>query len=108
MVNRNAPPTNYFWNCLGSALFVASIGLSISVARTETLELELARYKLKTGSALNKVQQVSEELEQASESLPIGIHEKQEIKQKIRDADRVLVEAENQIEQSAFQKEASF
>ena len=102
MVIRNASPTNYFWNCLGSALFVASIGLSISVARTETLQLELARYKLKTGSALTKVKKASEQLEQRTESLPIGIHEKQEIKQKIRDADRVLVEAENQIEQVGF------
>ena len=84
MVNRNASPTNYFWNCLGSALFVASIGLSISVARTETLELEIARYKLKTGVALTKVQQ-------NIESISIKETTKQEI-------DRVIDEAELEVE----------
>lgn len=84
MINRNASPTAYFWNCLGSALFVASIGVSISVARTETMSLELARYKLKTGAALTKVQQ-------ATESTPIPERTKRTI-------DRAIDEAETEIE----------
>ena len=96
---RHETPTGFFWNCLGSALFVSSIGIAISVARTETLQLEVARYKLKTGTALNKVQQASEKLEESTEALPIDSQSKQEIRQKIRDADRALIEAENQIQQ---------
>ena len=85
MVNRNVSPTAYFWNCLGSALFVGSIGVAISVARTEALELEVARYKLKTGAALSKVQK-------ATETAPIAEKTKQEI-------DRVIDEAEQEVEQ---------
>ena len=77
---------------------MGSIGVAISVARTETLQLELARYKLKTGTALNKVQEASKELETSTKALPIDRGSKRNIEQKIRDADRALVEAENELE----------
>ena len=89
MVNRNVSPTAYFWNCLGSALFVGSIGVAISVARTEALELELARYKLKTGAALSKVQK-------ATETVPLAEQTKQQI-------DRAIDEAEEEVETARFE-----
>lgn len=96
---RHASPTGFFWNCLGCALVVGSLGVAISVAKTETLQLELARYKLKTGTALNKVQKASQQLSESTESLPIDRATKNELKQNIKNADRALIEAENQIEQ---------
>jgi hypothetical protein len=77
---------------------MSSIGIAVTVARTETLQLDLARYKLRTGTALVKVQEASKELESSTQALPIDRGSKQQIKQKIRDADRALVEAENELE----------
>ena len=99
---RQSTPTGFFWNCLGCSLVLASLGIAISVARTEALELEVARYKLKTGSALNKVQKASEELEESAKSLPIDNGTKQDIQKKIEQADRALDEAENEIEQKVL------
>lgn len=101
MVNRSTP-TSFFWNCLGCCLVLASLGVSISVARTEALELEVARYKLKTGSALNKVQKASDKLEETALTLPIDNGTKQAIQKKIEQADRAIIEAENEIEQKVL------
>lgn len=102
MVNKNAP-TAYFWNCLGSALFVGSIGVAISVARTETLSLELARYKLKTGSALDTVQQVSDTLEATTKQLPIAAKEKRKIQRQLDESNAVIDRAEAEIERGVTQ-----
>lgn len=91
MVNRNAAPTPCFWNFAGLALFIFALGLSISMARTEALELEIARYKLKTGVALTKVQK-------ATESVPIATQAKQEI-------DRVIDEAEQEVDEKVSKLE---
>ena len=98
MVSRNSSPTGFFWNCLGAALFVASIGVAISVARTETLSLELARYKLKTGSAIDRVQKVSENLKDTAETLPISRRDKQKIQQELEESTKVIDRAEAAID----------
>lgn len=95
---RHSTPTGYFWNCLGSALFVAAIGVSISVARTEALSLELARYKLKTGSAIERVQKVSNTLEETAKILPIAPHQKQAIQQQLDKSNAQIEQAEQEIE----------
>lgn len=79
---RNAP-TPCFWNFAGFALFIFSCGLAVSMARTEALELELARYKLKTAYSLTKVQQ-------ATDSVPIAEKTKRNIDRVIDEADRVV------------------
>ena len=99
MVNRNSP-TSFFWNCLGAALFVSSIGVAISVARTETLSLELARYKLQTGSAIERVQKVSESLEETTKTLPIPQRQKQEIQQQLDKSKEVIDRAEATLERN--------
>ncbi len=66
MVNRHYAPTSFFWNCVGCSVVMSSIGIAVTVARTETLQLDLARYKLRTGTALVKVQEASKELESST------------------------------------------
>ena len=102
---RQQTPTAFFWNCLGSALVVASFGVAISVARTETLSLELARYKLKTGSAIERVQKVSNTLEETTKTLPIAKKQKQEIQQKLDESNAQIKEVEAEIEQDIKQFE---
>ena len=89
MVNRYGNiPTAYFWNCLGTALFVISVGVAISVARTEALNLEVARYKLQTGVAIDKVRQASDTL--ATEAKKLPPKQKQQVKAKIAESNKVL------------------
>lgn len=52
MARLNSAPTPMFWNCVGFAIAVLSIGASWSISRAKILELEMAEYKLKTGSAV--------------------------------------------------------
>lgn len=100
---RHSTPTGYFWNCLGSALFVAAIGVSISVARTEALSLELARYKLKTGLAIDRVQKVSNTLEETTKTLPIAPHQKQAIQEQLDNSNAQIEQAEQEIERVGAQ-----
>lgn len=101
MVNRNAP-TSYFWNCLGSSLFVTAIGVAISVARTEALSLEVARYKLKTGTAITEIIQVANELEQTANTLPIAPRQKQKIIQQLDRGQATIERANSEIERDSL------
>jgi hypothetical protein len=71
MVNRTNTPTVMFWNCLGIAITIFSLGASWSISQAKIYELQAAQYKLQVGSAISKVQKVSDELEKSAERLPI-------------------------------------
>ena len=57
MINRNGSghPTTLFWNCIGIAIAVISVGMSWSVAQTSAFELELAQYKLRTSAMYQSI-----------------------------------------------------
>jgi hypothetical protein len=99
MVRVNNSPTGCFWNCVGMAIAVLSVGLSCSLARAKTFELELAQYKLKTGSAILEVQKVSNTLEESADLLPLATAKRQEIKQQLNQTNAALDQASSEIEQ---------
>jgi hypothetical protein len=99
MVRINNSPTACFWNCVGMAIAIMSIGLSVSLARSKTFEMQLAQYKLKTGSAILEVQKVSDTLEKNVDLLPITQGKRREIKQQLNQTSAVLDQASTEIEQ---------
>lgn len=100
MINRNlgSQPTTLFWNCVGLAIVVMAVGMSWSITRTSAFELELAQYKLRTGTALTKVQKVSDTLETTANQLPIGAKKKEQIIEQLDQTNKVLEQATNEVE----------
>ena len=98
MARLNGLPTPMFWNCVGLAIAIISIGTSWNISRTKTFELELAEYRLKTGSALNKVQKASDALEQSAKKLPLATQERVEIQQQLQQSNEIIERAEADIE----------
>lgn len=104
MVNhRSSAPTSMFWNFVGFAIATLSVGMSWSIIQTKVFELEVAQYKLKTGSAINKVQKVSNTLDAAAQTLPIAPKQKKRIRQLTSESRAVIEKAEAQIEQEVKQ-----
>lgn len=103
MINRNGSgqPTTLFWNCVGIAIAVLSVGMSWSIIQNKIFELEIAQYKLKTVSAIANVQKASNTLEQAANALPPK--QKKKIKQLTSESTSVLEKAETTIEQEVKQ-----
>lgn len=99
MVRRSIYPTPLFWNFLGFAIAVLSVGASWSISQAKVYQLELAEYKLAVGGALNKVQKVSNTLEQSAERLPIANGARAEIKQQIEESNAVIEQAVAEVEQ---------
>jgi|GEM_PF-2869552 len=102
MVRLNTP-TSGFWNCTGLAIAILSTGVSWSLIRGNAVEMELAQYKLKTGSALYKVQKASDALEQSANSLHFADPQRKEIISEIEQSQEFLESAEAEIEQETEQ-----
>ena len=96
-------PTPCFWNCIGIAIAILSIGGSINISRTKTLEIEMAQYKLKTGSAISKVQKVSDALEKSADNSAIAPQQKKEIEQQLSESNEILEQAVEQIDRETKQ-----
>jgi hypothetical protein len=105
MVRVNNSPTACFWNCVGCAIAVLSFGLSYSLSQAKTFEMELAQYKLKTGSAILEVQKVSDTLERSVDRLPMQSTKRQEIKQQLDRSSAALDQASTEIEQITTESE---
>lgn len=90
MVRHNAP-TTLFWNCTGIAIVVLSLGMSLSIAQTKTFELELAQYKLSTGEARSKINQVNDRVSK----LPISKSSKQQVKADLQAVKEILSDETN-------------
>ena len=91
-------PTPCFWNCIGIAIAILSIGGSINISRTKTLEIEMAQYKLKTGRAISKVQKVSDTLEEVTNAGVIATPKRQEIEKALSQSNQILESAQDEIE----------
>lgn len=88
---NNSAPTSIFWNCVGMALVIMSVGMSWNLSKTKEFELELASYKFKTGSAIAEVQKVSDILERnVVDSLPITNPKRQEFKRQLNQSNLKL------------------
>lgn len=100
MINRNGngQPTTLFWNCVGIAIAFLSVGMSWSVAQTSAFELELAQYKLRTGTALYQVQKASDTLKTTTKELPIKPQKKQQIVKQLDRSNQVIEQAIDQVE----------
>ena len=79
------------------AVVIMSLGMSWNLSKTKEFEIELANYKLKTGSAIADVQQVSDTLERNINLLPITNPKRQEIKQQLDQSDAKLEAAADDI-----------
>lgn len=100
MVNRSSTPTVMFWNCLGIAIAIFSLGASWSISQAKIYELEAAQYKLQVGSALERVQKVSDDLEKSAERLPIAKKTKADFEQQINENNAVIEQARDEINQT--------
>lgn len=87
---NNSAPTSTFWNCVGMALVIMSVGMSWNLSKTKEFELELASYKLKTGNAIAEVQKASNALEKSVEQLPAVNQEVKQIKEQLNSTNAVL------------------
>ncbi len=95
--------SKWFWNQLGFAIAVLSIGTSWSISRAKVFELELAQYKLAVGGALLDVQKVSDTLEKSAERLPIAPAKKAAIKQQLSESNAVINQVQAEVNQSTKQ-----
>jgi hypothetical protein len=86
----NSSPTGTFWNCVGMALVIMSLGMSWNLSKTKQFEIELASYKLKTGSAIADVQKVSDTLERSVDELPLNNPKRQEFKRQLNQSEQEL------------------
>jgi hypothetical protein len=100
MVNRTNTPTVMFWNCLGIAIAIFSLGASWSISQAKIYELQAAQYKLQVGNAISKVQKVSDELEKSAERLPITPKNKADFQQQINENNAVIEQAKDEINQT--------
>ncbi|MBW4535185.1 MAG: hypothetical protein KME09_14720 [Pleurocapsa minor HA4230-MV1] len=97
MVRVNSSPTGTFWNCVGIALVIMSLGMSWNLSKTKEFELELASYKLKTGNAIADVQKVSDTLERSVDLLPLNNPKRQEFKRQLDQSEQKLEAAADDI-----------
>jgi hypothetical protein len=97
MVNRSSTPTPIFWNCVGLSLLMLSIGMSWAITRTKVFELELAQYKLRTGNAISKIQEVSNQIASSAETLPIASGQKQKIQKQLAESTAVIEQAKDEV-----------
>lgn len=97
MVRVNNSPTGTFWNCVGMALVIMSLGMSWNLSKTKQFEIELASYKLKTGDAIADVQKVSDTLERSVDLLPLNNPKRQEFKRQLDQSEQKLEAAADNI-----------
>lgn len=97
MVRVNSSPTGTFWNCVGMALVIMSLGMSWNLSKTKQFEIELASYKLKTGDAIADVQKVSDTLERSVDLLPLNNPKRQEFKRQLDQSEQELEAAKDDI-----------
>ena len=69
-----------------------------SVARANVYQLELAQYKLEVDTSLNKVQQVSNTLGEATKILPLPQGKKQKIFTQLEQSNAVIEQTEEKVE----------
>lgn len=96
-MNRSASPTIWFWNFLGLAIAVLACGISWSLLGSTNYKLEAANHKLEVNTAVSKVRQVSDELEQTVNTLPISGWDKKQISEQLKEADSELNEINQKI-----------
>ncbi len=95
--------SKWFWNQLGFAIAVLSIGTSWSISRAKVFELELAQYKLAVGGALFDVQKVSDTLEKSAERLAIAPAKKAAIKQQLSESNAVIDQVQAEVSEETKQ-----
>ena len=98
MVNVNNFATPCFWNCTGLGIAILSIGMSINISRTKTMEFQLAEYKLKTTNAISEVQKAATHLEAAAEVAPLSLPAQRKIKRELSESNQTLTEAIDLVE----------
>ncbi|MEM6613288.1 MAG: hypothetical protein AAF652_13730 [Cyanobacteria bacterium P01_C01_bin.72] len=99
MVKKSMIASEWFWNQLGFAIAVFSVGTSWSISRAKVYQIELAEYKLQVGTVLHEVKKVSDTLEQVSQSAAIAPLEKRKIQAATQKSDRLLEAVEKDIEE---------
>jgi uncharacterized coiled-coil DUF342 family protein len=72
------------------ALVIMSLGMSWNLSKTKQFEIELASYKLKTGSAIADVQKAVNATEKSVEQLPVVNKEVKQIKEQLNSTNAVL------------------
>lgn len=103
MARLNHLPTPCFWNFIGLSCVIVSIGTSWTLIRGNAVEMELAQYKLRTGTALSKVQKANELAQENIEILPIASPQRQEAEQDLLKSNELLEQAQSQIDESEKQ-----
>ena len=98
MVRQAYLVSYWFWNFVGFGLMWLLIGSGYSVARAKVYQLELAQYKLEVGTSLNKVQQVSNTLGEATKILPLPQGKKQKIFMQLEESNAVIEQTEQKVE----------
>lgn len=94
---RRTTPTDVFWNFIGLAIFILSIGVAWSLIRASTYKLETANHKLEVNSAANRVKEVSDKINREVEALPIPSPVKAQFQQELEQADEKLIEIKQEI-----------
>jgi hypothetical protein len=100
MMRHSNTPTVMFWNCLGIASAIFSLGASWSISQAKIYELEAVQYKLQVGSALDQVQKVSDDLSKSAECLPIAAKTKADLQQRLNENNAVIESAQDEINQT--------
>lgn len=92
-------PTPCFWNFVGASIFIGTLAVGYTIIRGNVVEMELAQYKLKTGSALNRVRRVVSNLEVETQTIPIAKTKKRAIADELSESNLILEQAQQEIEQ---------
>ena len=101
MKNRSIYPPALAWNFASFGLMIFLCGSGWSVAQATFYQIELAEYKLQVGSALSEVKKdVSDTLEQVSNSPTIAPKERRKIRAAAKKSDRIFDAAEEEIDRS--------
>lgn len=95
---RKMQPTNWFWNWLGIGLCAFLCGSGWSISRAKYYRIQLAQYKLAVGSALSKVEKVSDTLERSAQTSAIAPQEKRKIRELTQHSEAVIEQVESEIE----------
>ena len=93
--------TPCFWNCTGIGIAILSIGISVNISRTKSLEFQLAQYKLKTTNVISNVRHVSSELEAVADDVPLKAEVKRALKKELQQSNQILDRADKELDRES-------
>ena len=89
-------PTPWFWNFVGGAAVIMSVGFSYSIIRGSNFKVEAANHKLEINSAIERVkQEVSVTLESSAER--VSKKEQKKINNQLKQVDQSLSQVQSAI-----------